>query len=341
LAYRHRFTEFTDALTPIYNRLLEVLGGRKYEAFRRRMFELAALEGDECLLDAGCGTGMVAMGIAARYPGCTVHGIDLSPKMIAAARRDAEEHGLAVDFCVGSITDLPHPDASLDVVITSIMYHHLDLAEKRQAVAEIARVLKPGGRYVSSEFGPRAANALQRRLAKGEYTLYPLHLAEAGLILTHEELGVFALWKKVFHRVAVKQAPAQRDGGERVIPERERARALLDQALAEARSHGGGIAALHFVVYGTDQGTETRLREMLQELSLNTPAEGARVVVRVGPNKFLCWNCCGLRFEDYEKESDCPNCGHAASLIPIDVPFALDRVEMLQDEERKDESTGS
>jgi ubiquinone/menaquinone biosynthesis C-methylase UbiE len=84
------------------------------------------------------------------------------------------------------------------------MYHHLDLSEKWQAVTEIARVLKPGGRYVSAEFGPRATNALQRRLAKGEYTLYPSHLTEAGLAIIHEEVGVLALWKKVVFRVAVK-----------------------------------------------------------------------------------------------------------------------------------------
>jgi ubiquinone/menaquinone biosynthesis C-methylase UbiE len=204
--YRHRFTDFTDALIPIYNRLFAVLAGRKHEMFRQHVLELAALKGDERLLDAGCGTGMMALRIAARYPGCAVHGIDLSPKMIAVARRDAEKQSLPVDLRAGSITDLPYPDDSFDVVITNIMYHHLDLAEKQQAVAQIARVLKPGGRYVSAEFGPRARNALQRRLAKGEYTLYPSHLTEAGLAIIYEELGVFAWGKKVFYRVAIKQA---------------------------------------------------------------------------------------------------------------------------------------
>lgn len=204
--YRHRFTHFTDALIPVYNWGFNVLGGRGHEAFRRRVLELADLEDGECLLDAGCGTGMLALRIAAQYLDCTVHGIDLSSKMIAVARRDAETQGLAVDFRVGSITDLPYPDGSFDIVVTNIMYHHLDLAEKRQAVGEIARVLKSGGRYVSAEFGPRADNALRRHLAKGEYTLYPSHLTEAGLVITHEELGVFAWGKKVFYRVAVKQA---------------------------------------------------------------------------------------------------------------------------------------
>ena len=216
--YRHRFTDLTDALAspycfgfPIYNWGFKVFGGRRHEAFRQHVIELADLRGDECLLDAGCGTGLTALRIAAQYPDCTVHGIDLSPKMIEVARKDAVKGGLAVDFRVGSITDLPYPDASFDVVVTNIMYHHLDLAEKRQAVAEIARVLKPGGRYVSAEFGPRARNALERRLAKGEYTLYPSHLTEVGFTITHNELSLFAWGKQVFYRVAVK--PMESDGG--------------------------------------------------------------------------------------------------------------------------------
>jgi ubiquinone/menaquinone biosynthesis C-methylase UbiE len=210
--YRHRFTALTDALIPVYNSLFKVLGGRKHGAFRQHVVGLAGLRGDERLLDAGCGTGLMALRIAARYPDCTVHGVDLSPGMIDVARKDAAKRGLAVDFRVGSITDLPYPDASFDVVVTNIMYHHLDLAEKRQAVSEIARVLKPGGRYVSAEFGPRARNALERRLAKGEYTLYPSHLTEAGFTITHDELSLFAWGKQVFYRVTVKPT-MESDGG--------------------------------------------------------------------------------------------------------------------------------
>jgi ubiquinone/menaquinone biosynthesis C-methylase UbiE len=205
-AYRHRFTTFTDALIPVYNWLFQALAGRRHEEFRQHVIELARLWGNERLLDAGCGTGLTVLRIAAQYSNCAVHGIDLSPKMIEAARRYAAVCGLAVDFRVGSITDLPYPDFSFDVVLTNIIYHHLDLAEKRQAVAEIARVLRPGGRYVSAEFGPRARNALQRHLAKGEYTLYPSHLTEAGFTISHEELGPFAWGKQVFYRVAVKPA---------------------------------------------------------------------------------------------------------------------------------------
>ena len=63
---------------------------------------------------------------------------------------------------------------------------------------------KESGRYVSAEFGPRVRNRVERRLAKGEYTLYPSHLAGAGLVLEHEELGPFAWGLQVYYRVAVK-----------------------------------------------------------------------------------------------------------------------------------------
>jgi ubiquinone/menaquinone biosynthesis C-methylase UbiE len=71
----------------------------------------------------------MALRIAAHYSGCTAHGIDISPKMIAAARQSAVVQGLKIGFRVGSIITLPYPEDAFDVVLTNIMYHHLDLRE--------------------------------------------------------------------------------------------------------------------------------------------------------------------------------------------------------------------
>jgi ubiquinone/menaquinone biosynthesis C-methylase UbiE len=202
--YRHLFTSLTDALIPIYNRVFEVLAGSAYRAFRDRVLSLACPQPGDSVLDAGCGTGVILLDVAANFPGCTLHGLDISCRMILAARQASAAAAAPVGFRVGSITRMPYSDSSFDVVVTTLMFHHLDLAEKRQAVGEVARVLKRGGRYVSAEFGPRARNALQRHMAKGEYTLYPEHLSEAGLSLRHEELSPFAWRKKVFYRAAVK-----------------------------------------------------------------------------------------------------------------------------------------
>lgn len=205
---RHRSRDVTDALIPIYNWGFRVLGGRHHDAFRQHIIELAQIGCGEEILDVGCGTGLTTVRIAEQCPECRISGIDLSPKMIEAARKDAAERDFDLDLRVGSITKLPYPEESFDVVLTNIMFHHLDLSEKRQAVAEIARVLKTGGRYVSGEFGPSARNRVQRHLAQGEYTLYPEHLAEAGLTLRHEELRPFAWGLQVYHRVAVKMQAA-------------------------------------------------------------------------------------------------------------------------------------
>jgi ubiquinone/menaquinone biosynthesis C-methylase UbiE len=108
--YRHRFTDLTDALIPVYNQAFRILGGRQHEVFRERILDLAAPQNGEHLLDAGCGTGLTALRIAARYPGCIVHGVDISPKMIAAAHQDAERRGLVVELAPSPIcrTRMPH-----------------------------------------------------------------------------------------------------------------------------------------------------------------------------------------------------------------------------------------
>jgi len=114
-----------------------------------------------------------------------------------------------------------------------------------------------------------------------------------------------------------------------MISEQEKAQALLNQALAQARSRDADqITELHFVMYGWSQESEARLRGTLRELSANTLAENARIHIRAGPNRFICWNCCGLRFESEEEEAICPNCGHTALSIPGDITFALDRIEV-------------
>jgi ubiquinone/menaquinone biosynthesis C-methylase UbiE len=202
--YKHNFTRFTDALIPIYNWLFATLARSRNDEFRQHVIDLASLDGSQRVIDAGCGTGLMLARIGRLYPDCALFGLDISPRMLASTQEMSEKQGLVFYTQLGSITCLPYANDSFDVVITNVMYHHLDLVEKQQAVHEIARVLKMGGRYVSAEFGPRARNALQRHLAKGEYTLYPSHLTEAGLKIILEELKPFAWGKKLYYRVAIK-----------------------------------------------------------------------------------------------------------------------------------------
>jgi len=113
-----------------------------------------------------------------------------------------------------------------------------------------------------------------------------------------------------------------------MIPVREEVRAMLRQALAEAQArHVGRIAELHLELFDPSPETEQALRRLVAELSVGTPAEGCRIVTFPAPSRFICWNCCGLRFKSDSPEAICPNCGEPGLLIPAEVTFALDHIE--------------
>jgi len=106
-------------------------------------------------LDVGCGTGDLTLAAAKRAgSGGTVCGIDASPEMIDVARRKARNAHRAVQFRVEPVESLSFPDGSFDIVLSSLMMHHLPGELKRQALAEIGRVLRPGGRVVVVDFQP-------------------------------------------------------------------------------------------------------------------------------------------------------------------------------------------
>jgi ubiquinone/menaquinone biosynthesis C-methylase UbiE len=123
---------------------------------RQRTIGLAQPQPGEQALDVGCGTGTLALDVA-RYlsPGGGITGVDPGIQQIARARvKAARRHvpQVSIEFKVGVIERLPFPDQTLDVVFSTLMMHHLPTPLKRQGLAEIARVLRPGGRLVIADF---------------------------------------------------------------------------------------------------------------------------------------------------------------------------------------------
>jgi ubiquinone/menaquinone biosynthesis C-methylase UbiE len=93
------------------------------------------------ILDVGTGPGRLARALAEQNPRWTVDGIDLDPAMIAYARnRDVSS---SVSFSVGDVADLPFPDDSFDLIVSSVSQHHWTDVEG--AIRSLRRVLRPGG----------------------------------------------------------------------------------------------------------------------------------------------------------------------------------------------------
>src|SRR5512143_3573697 len=133
---------------------------------RRESVQRAGVAPGQSVLDVGCGTGSLTLAAkAAAGPSGDVHGIDPAPEMIEVSRKKAARKHADIDFRVGVIEELPFPDATFDVVLSSLMLHHLPDDLKRRGLAEVARVLKHGGRFFAVDMAPGSGGFLSRRVA--------------------------------------------------------------------------------------------------------------------------------------------------------------------------------
>ncbi len=160
-----------------------------------------ALRGDEQVADLGCGRGAVLLMAAQLLPNGKVTGIDLwktrdqSGNDPAETRRNAAREGVdaqRIELLTADMRDIPLPDASCDLVLSSLAIHNIPSAAGRaQAIDEAVRLLKPGGRLMIVDIRATAAymerlrqcdmvNARQRNL--GWRFWYGSHLVAAKLV---------------------------------------------------------------------------------------------------------------------------------------------------------------
>ena len=114
----------------------------------QRLIEFLPRAADAAWLEAACGPAIVGRALAPLVG--RVLGIDLTPAMIAIARREAERAGLTnTGFAVGDAAALPLPDAAVDGAVTRFSLHHIPLPWR--VVGELARVVRPGGWVVLAD----------------------------------------------------------------------------------------------------------------------------------------------------------------------------------------------
>jgi SAM-dependent methyltransferase len=130
---------------------------------------VAELREGETVLDLGSGGGIDVILSAKRVgPTGAVYGLDMTDDMLALARRNAEDAGVAnVTFLKGYIEEIPLPDESVDVVISNCVINLS--ADKSLVFAEIARVLRPGGRVGVTDIVAEDHLTPQEREERGSY----------------------------------------------------------------------------------------------------------------------------------------------------------------------------
>lgn len=149
------------------------LAAARAQAFKQRSFDLLALQPGQQVLDVGCGPGIDTCALAAWVGDSgTVYGVDIDPAMIAEADARAQQQAIGnVRHQLADVLSLPFADQSLDAVRAERLLQVLpDSLSPTAVIAEMRRVLKPGGRLLlaDADWGSASVDmqdtALERRL---------------------------------------------------------------------------------------------------------------------------------------------------------------------------------
>jgi len=114
------------------------------------LVQFAGIKAGDDVLDVGCGTGVVA--ITAARARARVRGLDLAPALLIEARKNAALIGANIEFTEGDVEAMHYSDAEFDVVLSQ--FGHMFAPRPEVAIAEMLRVLKPGGRIAFATWPP-------------------------------------------------------------------------------------------------------------------------------------------------------------------------------------------
>ncbi len=149
-------------LNSLYDPLLRFT--MRESLIKGRLVEQLKIEKGDRVLDIGCGTGTLALMIKKRHADAEVIGLDGDPGVLAIARKKAAKLGVEIGLDCGMGFALPYPDGFFDRVVSSLMLHHLTRDNKKRALAEARRVLRPGGQLHIADFG-RPRNRFLRKVS--------------------------------------------------------------------------------------------------------------------------------------------------------------------------------
>ena len=140
----HVLTGFYDTIVGLTTR---------ESVFKTALVNLAAPQPGEYLLDVGCGTGTLTRLFAELEPKLRIMGLDADPVQIKQAQKRLTAFSNEISLQQGFAQSLPQEPQTFDLVVSSLFFHHLTTDQKKDALGEILRVLKPGGRLLIADWG--------------------------------------------------------------------------------------------------------------------------------------------------------------------------------------------
>ena len=138
-----------------------------FEPVHRVLLEMIAaqVESPASMLDVGCGTGRLLRSLHGRFPTVHLEGVDAADAMVEQARLLAGI-GSPIHFQKAIAEMLPFPDASFDVVTSTVTFHHW--SDQSKGIAEVRRVLRPDGRWMLADFIATGPAALALRMMRAD-----------------------------------------------------------------------------------------------------------------------------------------------------------------------------
>jgi len=207
-----------------------------------RLVKNGGVRSGQRVLDVACGTGVVS--VTAARVGARVTGLDLTPELLERARENARIAAVEIGWQEGDVENLPFADASFDVVLSE--FGHIFAPRPGVAIAEMLRVLRPGGTIAFSTWPPELFVGRMFTLTASYLPAPPQGVApppqwgDPGII--RERLG--AMVKDIFFDRATMLVPALSPSHHRTFSEKS----------------SGAMTRLVASLEGTDPGKLERFR---------------------------------------------------------------------------------
>ncbi|HLD18927.1 MAG TPA: class I SAM-dependent methyltransferase [Candidatus Nanoarchaeia archaeon] len=138
--------------TPLFDIICNILG--LGEGYRKEIINVLHLKNKKFkVLDIGCGTGSLIIDIKKKFPKLEVIGVDPDQNILRMATNKVHKNHMQVRLVTAFAQKLPFHSNHFDVVVSSLVFHHVPSQYKQQALNETHRVLKPSGIFLLSDFG--------------------------------------------------------------------------------------------------------------------------------------------------------------------------------------------